>query len=336
MTERGIQLRRFLQAQGWGDARRVQLAGDASGRRYERLQQAGRSAILMDADPAKGEQTAPFLRIARYLSGHGFSAPAVLGADTQNGFLLLEDLGDDLFARLVQERPDIEQPLYRAAAEMLYALHQCPPEPELPHADCDRLTSMIDLVFDPYSTAMGAPVHSDAQTAIKTSLHAALHKLAPQQTVTILRDFHAENLIWLPNRNGIARVGLLDFQDALVGHPAYDLASLLQDARRDVSADTARDALNHYITISGSDRDTFRAAYAVLGVQRNLRILGIFVRLCLVAEKPGYVDLIPRVWGHLMAGLAHPELSDLASQITAHIPAPTPAKLKALKQQGAR
>jgi len=151
--------------------------------------------------------------------------------------------------------------------------------------------------------------------------------------VLIQRDFHAENLLWLPNRTGVQRVGLLDFQDARTGHPAYDLVSLLKDARRDVPAKVERAMIARYVQNTNSDPRAFDAAYQLLGVQRNLRILGVFARLSLHFNKPHYVDLIPRTWAHLMQGLSHPALKKLRDQVLKDLPPPTPENLTVLKEK---
>jgi len=164
-------------------------------------------------------------------------------------------------------------------------------------------------------------------------MHATLAEHAPDCDVLVQRDYHAENLLWLPKRTGHARVGLLDFQDAALGHRAYDLVSLLQDARRDVPITLEDTMIRHYISQTGLESDAFKTAYAVWGAQRNLRILGVFARLCLRDGKAHYVDLIPRVWGLLQRDLGHPELSNVKRIIDAHVPAPSPARLENLKSR---
>ena len=154
--------------------------------------------------------------------------------------------------------------------------------------------------------------------------------MRPRPAVTVLRDYHAENLIWLPEREGARRAGLLDFQDAWIGHRAYDLVSLLQDARRDVSEETAAACMRHYLDGSGLDAERFEAACAVLGAQRNLRILGVFARLAVTRGNPRYIDLVPRVWHHLERDLAHPALAEVR-RILDVLPAPTPSVLERLR-----
>lgn len=324
----------FLAAAGWGQARPSFLAGDASDRRYTRLHRDnGERAILMDADPTRDTSTPAFVRIAEYLTACGLSAPVILAQDMPNGFLLLEDLGDDLFADLCDQNPDQELPLYLAAADTLRALQTHAPETSLPLATPQYLSGIIDLAFDPYASAFGSAVDAATVTKATDLMHRALSDHAPDTNVTILRDFHAQNLLWLPDRNGVRQVGLLDFQDALCGHPLYDLVSLLQDARRDVSPAVERAVLDHQISEMGWNRDDSDAAYAVLGAQRNLRILGVFARLAQTRGKPAYIDLMPRVWDHLQRDLADPVLHELSAVLHPVLPAPTQSARDAFKRQ---
>lgn len=312
----------FLTDAGWGAAQAVPLAGDASARRYTRLTLDGRTAILMD-DP-EGD-VAVFARLANHLCTLGLSAPRVLAEAP--GQLLLEDLGDGLIARLAIDA-ETEQQLYNAAVDALVELHRHP-APALPKATPDRLAAMTDLVFDCYAVGAGAP--SDAKTAVIAAFEDALGTHAPDTGVLVLRDYHAENILWLPHRHGPARAGLLDFQDALAGHRAYDLVSLIEDARRDLRPGIADATITRYLDATGLAEVPMRAALAVLGAQRNLRILGVFARLAATRGKPGYIDLIPRVWGHLQTDLRHPALAQVARLLGPALPAPTAPLLDRLK-----
>lgn len=316
-------IRDFLAAAGWGGADRAALAGDASARRYERLTQSGASAVLMDAPPGSGTGVDRFARIARHLAGLGLSTPAILAEDTTHGLLLLEDFGDALLARLPAPEPE----MYVAAAGVLAALHRHPPPDWLHPYDMALLTERAGFAIDWYAPPAAAGNRQDFVAALRT----ALAGLPDPESVVTLRDFHAENLIWLPDRDGPRRIGLLDFQDAEAGHPAYDLVSLLSDARRDVDATAARLARDHYLAATGRDPEAFGEAAAVLGAQRNLRILGVFARLCLRDGKRGYVDLIPRVWRNLAKDLSHPALSQLRAAVLRLLPEPDPAFLNSLK-----
>lgn len=325
MTDRETLRDDFLNRAGWGDATRARLAGDASNRSYDRLSAPdGTPAVLMNAPADKGEDTRPFIRITNHLRAAGLSAPRILAEDLEHGFLLLEDLGDDLFARVLERQPDLEMTLYTAATDVLLDLHQHPlPEDLKPYGPI--MAEMGALAVKWYAGNAGAVA------AFQAALETVLSHLSRAKPVLIQRDYHAENLLWLPRRTGSARVGLLDYQDAMSGHPAYDLVSMLQDARRDVSP-TVQDAMiRHYADAAGLDEATFRADYAILGAQRNLRILGVFARLCLHYAKPHYVDLIPRVWDHLQVDLAHPILTDLRRAVDELLPPPTPERLATLK-----
>jgi tRNA threonylcarbamoyl adenosine modification protein YjeE len=324
----------FLHASSWGDARRAPLAGDASNRRYERLYRQGGTAVLMDAPPEKGEDVRPFVVIARHLGSLGLSAPKILASDEVDGFLLLEDLGDDLYARVLERTPDREAELYLAAVEALCALREAPDLPDIAPYDSTTMANLAALALDWYARGAGKACDPGARAAFVVEVAAALDFCAPaQRPVLVLRDFHAENLIWLPGRAGPARVGLLDFQDARDGHPAYDLVSLLEDARRDVGEATREAVIRHYSALTGDDPDDLTRAISALGAQRNLRILGVFARLSLHFGKPQYLGLIPRVWSHLCRDLSHPALAPLAEQVGGLLPAPTPQILKGLKDQ---
>lgn len=323
----------FLKGAGWDNVPRTLVAGDASNRRYERLTRGkGDTAILMDAPPDKGEDVRPFVRITEYLRAQGLSAPEVFAQDQVNGFLLIEDLGDDLFARVMDKHPDLEQPLYDASVDVLVQLHRAP-VPDLPRYDSKVTTPLAALAYDWYQRGAIGAVDQSARQRFEAAFREVMAPLDAMPHVLIQRDYHAENLLWLPDRNGAARVGLLDYQDAMLGHPAYDLVSIAHDARRDVSADMAQSMVNRYVRATGLDREAFLTAYALLGAQRNLRILGVFARLCLGAGKPHYVDLIPRVWDHVQTNLAHPALAAIKPLIDADLPAPTPALLQRLKDQ---
>lgn len=333
MPDRSALILGFLGKTDWALAHRRTIAGDASNRRYERLTRTdGATAILMDAPPDKGEDTRPFVQITEYLRKANLSAPRIYAQDTANGFLLLEDLGDDLFARIVAEFPKMERPLYEAATDVLLHLHRFDP-PNLTRCDPRMMTDMISLAFTWYRRSVLGHTNEAAQTEFQDAFHEALKPLDARIDVMIQRDYHAENLLWLPERSGTARVGLLDYQDALIGHRAYDLVSILQDARRDVSQDTAREMITRYADAAAIELSEFEADYALLGLQRNLRILGIFTRLSLANGKPHYVDFIPRVWGHIQTNLAHSALRTIAPLINTALPEPTADVLQGLKEK---
>ena len=331
MTDRLAETSAFIARSGWGSAHRQHLAGDASDRRYERLRLGAATAVLMDNPLGGADDPAAFSAMARHLRSLGLSAPAILAEDLSRGFLLLEDLGDDLFARLVTSDPSREADLYAPAVDTLLHLQAAPPPPGLPNLSAEDWATAASFALGWYAfAATGAK--PDAQ-AFHQALTAALKAHADGPRVLILRDFHAENLLWLPGRDGLKRVGLLDFQLGQLGQPGYDLVSLLQDARRDVSPKTEAAMVARFAAARGDDRKSFAAHYATVGAQRALRILGVFARLCLVAGKPHYLRLMPRVWGHLQQNLAHPALADLRAICDAVLPAPTPDILQKIEQQ---
>ncbi|MFY0595122.1 MAG: phosphotransferase [Cognatishimia sp.] len=333
MTDRATLLTSFLASSGFLEVERKNLAGDASNRRYERLHLAdGSTRVLMDAPPSKGEDIRPFVNIARHLQSLNLSAPAILAEDAANGFLILEDLGDDLFARVVQADPSLETQLYQAAADVLVTLHQAPAPSDLLSYSPKVMAEMAAHAWRWYRRGCGLEFEQSAQN-FESKFETILAQNVPECDVLIQRDYHAENLLWLPDRNGQARVGLLDFQDAMSGHRAYDLVSMLQDARRDVSPDIEREMIAYYIQQTGQNADDFDAAYHLLGLQRNLRILGIFARLSMHFNKPHYVDFIPRVWGFIERDLAHSVSARVRDLIATDLPAPTPEILQSLRDQ---
>ena len=325
MTDRFALSQVFLDAAGWGGAVRSPLAGDASDRRYDRLTMGGTSAVLMDAPPGKGDDPAVFVSVAGHLRRLGLSAPAVLAQDLTAGFLLLEDLGDRLFAREVARDRSLEVPLYTAATDILVHLQAAQPAPGLPDLSATDWAKAAGFALHWYRFAITGD-HADPSDFVAT-LAGLIDTYANGKRVMILRDYHAENLLWLPDRAGLARVGLLDFQLAQLGQPGYDLVSLLQDARRDVTAGAEAQMCHAMILATGADADAFHRGYAVLGAQRALRILGVFARLCLVGGKPQYLAQVPRVWGQLQRNLAHPALAPMARICANLLPEPTPENL---------
>lgn len=325
-TSRDELLTHFVEHSGWGHCAREFLAGDASNRKYERLIDidGGHSAILMDAPPEKGEDVRPFVHVATHLVHQGFSAPKILHEDAENGFLLIEDLGDALFARVCEGNPNAELELYEAAIDVLVQSHTDAAPDWLHPYDAATYLREAMLFVDWYlPNATGQAVDPLVVDAFGAAVADACTGLNTASPVLVQRDYHAENLLWLPERDGLQRVGLLDFQDALAGHRAYDLVSLLEDARRDTSDDLRTALFDRYVTQSDLDAATFQRNYQTLGAQRNLKILGIFARLCVRDGKWSYVDLMPRVWDHLMRDLEHPVLASLKAWVTEHAPAPS-------------
>lgn len=310
-------LAEFIAAAGWGGAEVQPLPGDASFRRYFRLvKEGGEAAMLMHAPPPH-EDPAPFLHVAHWLISHGMRAPAILAEDAGAGWVLTEDFGNDRMRDWLDLNPDDERVAYEAAVEALAALHCLPPGP-FPVYDMAVYQREAALLTEWYCPAQGITVDVQGYAAAwEEVLTPMLVRQAPG--VTVLRDYHAENIMLLDGRPGTPQ-GLIDFQDALVGHPAYDLVSLLQDARRDVAETLEAAMLAHYEAVAGVTGEDFRADYARLGAQRNAKIVGIFTRLDRRDGKPKYLGLIPRVWAALERDLAHPALAPVARWFDANIP----------------
>lgn len=327
-TNRRSDMQAFVEQTGWYGAELKPLAGDASFRRYERVFWQGKQAVLMDAPPEK-ENIAPFVLVDHYLEKLGFSAPHIMAEDRENGFLLLEDLGDNSYTRLLahaENVPQLEAELYKSAVAVLAKLHlhnqKNGVDIDIPEYGFAALMREIELFADWYLPAvMGKGADAMQRGAEFKALWADLLQRHPlQNNVVVLRDYHADNLLWLPERSDVQRVGLLDFQDALLGHVAYDLVSLLEDARRDVLPQTVDAALAHYCDLTGANHEELISDYALLGAQRQAKIIGIFVRLGVRDGKTHYTRYLPRVWGHFMHDLQHPLLKDIYDWITAHIP----------------
>lgn len=302
--------RGFLDAHGWAGAAILPLAGDASFRRYFRVIDGDRQAVLMDAPPPH-EDPRPFIAIAEWLGERGFRAPAVHAADLDHGLVLIEDFGDTRMRETADADPQATERLYAQAVDTLVALHAHAPADLRPY-DRAELHREAGLLTQWYCPAVGLSVDEASYAA---AWDAVFDRALTTTPVTVLRDYHAENLM-LTSDGGL---GLLDFQDALAGHPAYDLVSLLQDARRDVEPEIEVAMLARYKAATGAGAD-FDDAYRVLGAQRNAKIIGIFTRLWKRDGKPRYPTLCPRVWRYLEADLAAPVLAPVKAWFDAHIP----------------
>lgn len=330
MTDRQKAKRDFLDNTGWADASLEFLAGDASMRSYDRVMRlsSGEAAVLMDAPPDLGNDLRPFVAITEELLSRGLSAPRLFAADGDQGFLLIEDLGDALFARVCRDNPAKEPVLYKAAIDTLVEIGQRPPPHDLGLYDPDTYMREAALVTQWYLPAVQDQPAPQADAELRRLIADACGALECPYTTLVLRDYHAENLLWLPDRTGTARVGLIDYQDALNGHAMYDLVSLLEDARRDTTPAFQAKMIEYYDQQTKGGFDAL--AYATLGAQRNLKILGIFTRLALRDGKFTYLSLMPRVWAHLQRDLAHPALEHLRAFVADHIPEPTPQILDLL------
>ena len=322
MSERERAIEAFLHTAGWGGATRGHLAGDASFRRYERLQRGGDRAVLMDAPPPE-EDVRPFVAIAETLRGLGLSAPDLFAADEAAGFLLLEDFGDATYTNILAADGD-EEELYLLAVEALIHLHRrFGEEAAIPRYDDTRLLTEARLLTDWYMPAiLGEDTPGDVTDAYEDAWRSVFPAAREVPSSLVLRDFHVDNLIRLPDRPGVAGCGLLDFQDAVVGPVSYDLVSLFEDARRDVPTDLTERLLAHYLSaFPALGRDELMASYAILGAQRSAKILGIFTRLDRRDGKPLYLPHIPRVWRWLEGDLAHPALAPVKAWFDEHLPA---------------
>jgi hypothetical protein len=344
-------LRSFLNQHGYAHSGRQRMQGDASTRLYERLNRDGKRAILMnaprrpDGPPVRdgkpysaiahlAEDVRPFVAMADGLRALGFSAPEIYAADLDRGFLLLEDFGSEAF---VSGSPPVPiEARYLEATDLLAALHARPVAAALPLRDgttymlpaYDKSAFLIEaeLLLDWYIPHRGLAVDAAERAAFERLWLAALKPALEGQQTWVLRDYHSPNLIWLPDREGYRRVGLLDFQDAVIGPTGYDVASLLQDARVDVPEFLEQDLFARYVRKRSEadgafDPAAFANIYAVMAAQRATKVLGIFARLDRRDGKPQYLRHMPRVWRYLQRALGHPALADLARWYTSHVPA---------------
>ena len=310
----------FLDTTGWADVPAVPLAGDASFRRYYRLGRNGKSAVLMDAPPPQ-EDIGPYVVVAALLRELGLSVPEVLAEDRDEGFLLLEDFGDDTYTRLLARGAD-EAALYTLAVDTLVALQRAAEPrgtPEIPPYDMERLLAEAALLVDWYR-----PFSS----GLREEYLALWREVVPGAVVSpptlVLRDYHVDNLMLLPDRPGVRGCGLLDFQDAVTGAPSYDLVSLLEDARRDIPGPLRQAMIERYLAaFPRLDPKAFLCSAAILSAQRNCKILGIFTRLWRRDGKRQYLAHIPRVWRLLEADLRHPALAPITRWLDRHLPPAT-------------
>jgi N-acetylmuramate 1-kinase len=349
-AERLAALRNFLDESGFAEAERLHLQGDASTRFYERLVLNGQNYILMnaprqaDGPPVRegkpysaiahlAEDVSAFIAMSKGLRGAGLSAPSIYFADNEKGLLIIEDLGEE---KLVEGDPPAPIPeRYEAAVDVLVALHGKPlpavlpisprVEYRIPPYDAEAFLIEIELLLDWYLPRMAATISPEDRAAFLALWDEALHPTLESQGTWVLRDFHSPNLLWLPEREGIARVGLLDFQDAVLGPAAYDLASLLQDARVDVSEGLEITLLGRYARLRREadpnfDTPAFVRSYTTVAAQRATKILGIFARLDMRDGKPQYLRHMPRIFGYLQRSLAHPSLAPLREWYASHVP----------------
>jgi aminoglycoside/choline kinase family phosphotransferase len=309
---------------GWIGATRGLLAGDASFRRYERIRIEEKTAILMDAPPLK-EGIRPFIKMTEHLIRLGYSVPRILAMDISSGLLLLEDLGDATFTNALASGVD-EKQLYQSAVDVLINLHGRELSKTIPdnltNYDDEKLFTEVTIFVDWY---MAGIIGDSVPDYIKNDFLDIWQKLISNIQINhktlVLRDFHADNLMWLPNRDGIRKCGLLDYQDAVRGSPAYDLMSLFEDARRDLQPGLALDLLNYYYAAFPKlDQNQFNKNYIILSAQRHCKVIGIFSRLAIRDGKSNYLAHIPRCWNLLDRACRSAELSILRDWLDAHVP----------------
>jgi hypothetical protein len=322
----------FLERSGWSNAERIPLASDASFRRYIRIKKDNSSAILMLAPP-KQEAAIPFVAIGKHLTAQGFSSPAIKAMDIDKGLLLLEDFGDKLLKNLMEESQDREAEYYSLAVELLVKLQQKNTPGTMPYMgnkiytpptyDQNLLMSEAGL-FTEWYLEKGLGINTSEIDESWHEVWAGTFKKLSQPSVLTLRDYHSENIMILQERKHTKKMGLLDFQDAVVGHRAYDLVSLLQDARRSVSLELEEKMINNFLHSMNqkgiaTDRILFMQEYNILGAQRNAKIIGIFTRLWKRDKKKSYTKMIPHVWSLLERNLAHPSLKPVKIWLDEHV-----------------
>jgi aminoglycoside/choline kinase family phosphotransferase len=357
--DRRDEMHDFLRASGWGDAAISPLPGDASTRHYLRLHQDGKNAMLMDqpqnaeapqcpvgATPEQrkalgynsvarlaGADCGRFVAAADFLRGKGLSAPEIYAADVPQGFVLIEDLGDDLFADVLAGGNGDEHALYATAIDALARLHvdsapaNLSADKPLFAYDETALLAETDLLPEWFiPVALGRSATDEERSEHRALWREVLRPVLASQPVFVHRDYHAQNLFWLSGRKGAARIGMIDFQDAVAGTTSYDLISLLEDARRDVPPDLAEAMTRRYVdqmrnSMAAFDEEAYRAEAAIMSAQRNAKIAGIFARLCNRDGKPRYLSYLPRVWRYLDRDLEHPALKPLQAWYDRKIPA---------------
>ena len=316
---RAAEIEGFLARNGYAAAAAEPVAQDASFRRYLRLIGGRRPAVLMDAPPP--EDIGAFVTIGRHLAGIGVSVPTVFAADREQGLLLEEDFGDVSVAHLIGD--PVAPEVFDAIVDTLVVLQRAAPPRNLPKWDAATMAATaIGTLFDWWWPAMfGEPARDEIRRDFGAALEAMLTPVATGPECFVHRDFFAENLLWLPERDGMNRIGVIDFQGAASGHPAYDLVSLLQDARRDIPSDLAERAIRRYLAARPElNADQFHAAYAACAAQRHLRVACQWVRLARRDNKPGYLKYGPRTWRLLEQALREPAAARLASVMDRWIP----------------
>lgn len=291
------------------------LPNDASMRFYDRISFADKTLLLMDSSREK-RSLPPFVKINEFLHNRGYSVPKIIAKDMKAGLLLLEDFGPFTYTKLLEEnrRTDFEFELYKKAADVLIKLHKEKIDIELPEYNYELLMDELLLLIDWYFPILNDKPLSDKLRGEYIAIwKTILERIHYKNSCLVLRDYHVDNIMFLENRIGIQSVGLLDFQDAVVGSYAYDLVSLLEDARRDISATLSSKILHHYIDkTSFIDKQKFLSDYAILGTQRSCKIVGIFARKAIRDKNKRYLIHLPRVWNYIRMNIKSPIMKPLA------------------------
>ena len=314
MSPKSEQVMRFLSSQGWGGAKQCAVTGDLSDRRYTRLAKGERTAILME--DANIEMVAQFAKIARWLLRAGLSAPRVFAEDFQQGLLLLEDFGEAKLTEIINAGTLAQRDLYKIAVDALLQVRG----ETLDGLEAPNAAALIDATR--IADEWYPNVNTHELDEIRRALSPLLSELLTEPRSVAMRDFHADNVLWLERREGVQRLGLLDFQDAFLMHPAYDLMSLITDARINVPFEVKAATLSAYSVGSGEPKESLERAVAILGVQRNIRILGIFWRAAQRDGKRHHLPALPRVRAHLADCLAHPVFDTVRDRLDSALPLP--------------
>lgn len=315
MTSRDSSINSFLSQSGLRNFERIKIPGDASFRHYERIKTKDKQYILMDSPPDK-EDVKPFIKIDKILLDLELTAPKIFSEDLKNGFLLLEDLGNKKFNDIFRNSPEREEELYKLAIEVLAKIYKNRRRFDIPEYSKEKLITEAMLMPEWYLPLFEKSYEKKSEkikNEYKNIISSTLDKLKLPNDVMVLRDYHADNLMLVEEKLWLEQVGLLDFQDALMGNVAYDLVSLLEDARRDVSKDMQQKMIEYFLEVGGrnlNEKD-FISDYHILGAQRNLKIIGIFSRLKARDSKDIYLNLIPRVKAYLKQDLKHENLKEL-------------------------
>lgn len=321
-------MQEFIMQSGFAEHTLNPIPGDASKRSYVRITTPKTSYIVMDSPPAD-EPIESYVKICNFLYAKGYSAPRIIAMDMETGFLLLEDLGDEIFTSVLSTASEMEETLYHAGVDLLAEWHTSPhmlrgtASVNLPSYNINEYMREVALFADWFLPQISPENHSNLASDFLNIWRGLLLNAPYADCYFVHRDFHVNNLVWLNQRKDAAKIGLLDFQDAMWGDPSYDLVSLLEDARRDVAPELADAMLKRYIDITGQPEKLFKQRYAMMGAQRNLKIIGIFHRLNKRDGKPAYLAHLPRVWKYLENDLAHPSLSKLKKWMDSNIPPST-------------